>query len=78
MVQDEAECADSMQGSPVRLPPAWRNKIAMLKSCRSRQQTGACKGLAQVPAAEDGTGAASAAAEDGTGAASAADDQDGL
>ncbi len=49
----------------VKLPPAWRNKIAMLKSRKSSQQgsAGASLAHAAVEAAEESTDAASAAVD---------------
>ncbi len=62
----ECQSGDVMsQQLPVKLPPAWRNKIAMLKSRKSSQQGKAGASVAQeaVEAAEGSTDAASAAVD---------------
>lgn len=53
------------QQLPVKLPPAWRSKIAMLKSRKYGQQGNAGASVAQgaVQPAEEGTDAASAAVD---------------
>ncbi len=62
----EGQSGDVMsQQLPVKLPPAWRNKIALLKSRKSSQQgnAGASVAHAAVEAAEERTDADSAAAD---------------
>ncbi|KAA6426344.1 MAG: kinase domain containing [Trebouxia sp. A1-2] len=60
------QSGDAMpQQLPVKLPPAWRSKIAMLKSRKYGQQGNAGASVAQgaVQPAEEGTDAASAAVD---------------